>query len=86
MWHAYVINGNPGTLRANFDKNEEVLLLSIAVAQRLAMIQAQTYLAERSARADLNAFDQLMARPGGEPARIGDEMPTPREAAAARRK
>jgi len=59
--------------------------VSIAVAEKLAMMQAQTYLAERSARADLNAFDQLMMRPGGEPARAGDEMPTPRKAAARRK-
>ncbi len=39
----------------------------------------------RSARADLNAFDQLMMRPGGEPARAGDEMPTPRKAGARRK-
>jgi len=48
--------------------------VSIAVAEKLAMIQAQAYFAERSARADLVAFDKLMQRSGGEPPRAGDEV------------
>lgn len=48
--------------------------VSIAVAEKLAMIQAQAYFAERSARADMSAFDQLMQRTGGESPRAGDEM------------
>jgi len=48
--------------------------VSIAVAEKLAMIQAQAYFAERSARADLSAFDQLMQRTGGESPRAGDEV------------
>lgn len=48
--------------------------VSIAVAEKLAMIQAQAYLAERSARADTAAFDKLMQRSGGEPPRAGDEV------------
>ena len=31
----------------------------------MAMMEAQTYLAKRQARADLNAFDAVMARTGG---------------------
>lgn len=46
--------------------------VSIAVAEKLAMLQAQVYFAERSARADMSAFDQLMQRGGGEPPREGD--------------
>ena len=34
--------------------------VSIAVAEKLAMLQAQDYFAQRSARADMAAFDQLM--------------------------
>lgn len=49
--------------------------VSIAVAEKLAMIQAQTYFAERSARADLAAFDRLMQRAAGEPPQPGDELP-----------
>lgn len=48
--------------------------VSIAVAEKLAMIQAQAYFAERSARADQAAFDKLMQRSGGEPPRAGDEV------------
>ena len=38
----------------------------IAVAEKLAIMQAETYFAERIARADLEAFDQLMSRSGGQ--------------------
>ena len=48
--------------------------VSIAVAEKLAMMQAQDYFAQRSARADMAAFDQLMQRSGGEPPRAGDEV------------
>jgi hypothetical protein len=47
--------------------------VSIAVAEKLAMMQAQEFFLERRARADMSAFDQLMPRNGGEPARAGDE-------------
>ena len=60
--------------------------VSIAVAEKLAMIQAETFFANRRARADLNAFDQLMQRQSGEPARAGDELPTPGKRPAVRRK
>ncbi len=49
--------------------------VSIAVAEKLAMLQAETFFAERSARADMTAFDRLMRRQGGVPPRVGDEMP-----------
>jgi hypothetical protein len=49
--------------------------VSIAVAEKVAMMQAQHYFAERSARADMAAFDQLLMRPSGEPPRTGDELP-----------
>lgn len=48
--------------------------VSIAVAEKLAMLQAQTFFAERNARADLEGFDQLMQRSGGEPPRDGDAV------------
>ena len=48
--------------------------VSIAVAEKVAMMQAQDYFAERAARADMAAFDQLMQRPGDEPPRAGDEL------------
>ena len=40
----------------------------------MAMMEAQTYLAKRQARADLTAFDAVMARTGGEPPREGDRI------------
>lgn len=46
--------------------------VSIAVAEKLATLQAQVFFAERKARADMDRFDQLMQRDGGEPARDGD--------------
>jgi hypothetical protein len=48
--------------------------VSIAVAEKLAMLQAEVYFAKRSARADMAAFDQLMQRSGGEVPRAGDEI------------
>ena len=47
--------------------------VSIAVAEKVAMMQAQDYFSQRAARADLAAFDELMQRSGGEPSRPGDE-------------
>ena len=47
--------------------------VSIAVAEKVAMMQAQAYFEERSARADLAAFDALMQRAGTEAPREGDE-------------
>ena len=51
--------------------------VSIAVAEKLAMLHAETFFANRRARADLSAFDELMQRPGGEPPRAGDETVAP---------
>lgn len=48
--------------------------VSIAVAEKLAMLQAEVYFSERSARADMDAFDRLMQRTGGEAPQPGDEM------------
>ena len=48
--------------------------VSIAVAEKLAMMQAQVYFSERSARADMAAFDQLMQRDSGVAPRDGDEI------------
>ena len=70
----------PRSIRAGverFSKEDGISInqfVSIAVAEKLAMIQAQAYFAERSARADMTAFDQLMQRSGGEPPRAGDTV------------
>ena len=70
----------PRSIRAGverFSKEDGISInqfVSIAVAEKLAMLQAQAYFVERSARADIPAFDQLMQRSGGEPPRAGDEV------------
>ena len=47
--------------------------VSIAVAEKVAMMQAHDYFSQRAARADLAAFDELVQRAGGELPRPGDE-------------
>jgi hypothetical protein len=47
--------------------------VTIAVAEKLAIMQAESYFAERAARADMTKFDELMARSGGTPPVAGDE-------------
>lgn len=70
----------PRSLRAGverFSKEDGISInqfVSMAVAEKLAMLQAEVYFAERRARADLPAFDKLMQRQGGEPPRSGDEV------------
>ena len=72
----------PRSIRASLDrvsKRDGVSInqfVSIAVAEKLAMMEAQTYFVERQARADVAAFDTVMARAGGEPPREGDRILT----------
>ena len=47
--------------------------VSIAVAEKLAMLQAETFFTERTARSDLAAFDALMQRGTGQAPQDGDE-------------
>jgi hypothetical protein len=49
--------------------------VATAVAEKVAALRTAGYFAERKARADWEAFDRLMAQPGGEPPRAGDETP-----------
>lgn len=49
--------------------------VATAVAEKVAALRTASYFAERKRRADRAAFERLMARPGGEPPRPGDEMP-----------
>jgi len=41
--------------------------VATAVAEKLAAMNTATFFAERRERADMNAFDRLMRRKGGEP-------------------
>ena len=45
-----------------------------AVAEKLSTMRTASFFAERKARADFEAFDRIMKRPGGEPPREGDEI------------
>ena len=70
----------PRSIRASVDrvsKREGVSInqfVSIAVAEKLAMLEAETYFTERQGRADLKAIDKLMARQTGEAPREGDSF------------
>lgn len=46
-----------------------------AVAEKLSALKTADIIAQRAARADLDAFDRLMARPGTETPREGDALP-----------
>lgn len=49
--------------------------INVAVAEKLAALRTAQYFQERTARADLLAFDRLLASAGEEPPRPGDELP-----------
>ena len=50
------------------------LLWDAALPGGATVLQTEAFLAERSARAGLAAFDKLMERKSGEPPRVGDEI------------
>lgn len=47
--------------------------INIAVAEKAAALRTAAYLTERAAHADLDAFDRILAKAGGEAPRAGDE-------------
>jgi hypothetical protein len=47
--------------------------VATAVAEKVAALRTAEFFAGRKGRADWAAFERLMARPGGEPPRVGDE-------------
>ena len=49
--------------------------VATAVAEKVSALQTARFFQERKARADFEAFDKIMNRQGGRPARKGDEMP-----------
>lgn len=49
--------------------------ITLAVAEKLAVIETARFFNERAARADMDAFRRLLDRQGGEPPRAGDELP-----------
>jgi hypothetical protein len=46
-----------------------------AVAEKIGAMRAAAFFEQRRARADWDAFDRLLSRPGGEPPRDGDRLP-----------
>jgi uncharacterized protein (DUF1778 family) len=47
-----------------------------AVAEKLSALKTADYFAERATRGDIDAALRILKRPGGEPPRLGDEVPT----------
>lgn len=46
-----------------------------AVAEKVGAMRTAAWFSDRRTAADWAAFDRLMARPGGQPPRDGDELP-----------
>ena len=46
----------------------------MAVAEKVSAMTTAKYFAERKARADMEAFDRILDRKGGEPPREGDRI------------
>jgi hypothetical protein len=47
----------------------------MAVAEKVSAMTTADYFAERRGRADMEAFDRILARAGGEPPRPDDMLP-----------
>jgi hypothetical protein len=47
--------------------------IATAVAEKLAVMDAEHFFKSRQGRADLKKFDAIMKRRGGQPPRAGDE-------------
>ena len=50
-------------------------LINTALAEKLSALRTEEFFRERRARADMKAFDRIMARKTGEPPRAEDELP-----------
>lgn len=46
----------------------------MAVAEKISAMTTAEYFSERKGRADLEAFDRIMSRKGGEPPRSDDQL------------
>lgn len=58
--------------------------LVVAAAEKLAALQTEAFFADRKARSDNDAFLRILNRDGGEPPRLGDELPAETDAVAVR--
>jgi hypothetical protein len=52
--------------------------ISVAVAEKTAVLRTAAYFRQRRRRGSLRAFDRILAEAGSEPPRPGDELPTTR--------
>jgi hypothetical protein len=62
-------------LRSPAGASAELIRMARRREISVLMLEAEAYFTERLARADLGAFDRLMARTSGEAPREGDEKP-----------
>ena len=60
---------------AKLDGTSMNQLIASAVAEKLSALETAEFFEERARRADVDTFDRIMNRAGGEPPRAGDEMP-----------
>jgi len=49
--------------------------INVAIAEKAAALRTAAYFRERAERADLAAFDRILAKSGNEAPRAGDEVP-----------
>ena len=49
--------------------------ITIAVAEKISVLETEKFFASRMKEADADAFRSLLFRTGGEPPRAGDELP-----------
>ena len=47
----------------------------MAVAEKVSAMTTAEYFTERKERADMEAFDRILSRKGGQPPQPGDELP-----------
>ena len=63
------------TRRAKADGTSFNQFVAMAVAEKLAAMNTAAFFAERRERADSQAFDRILSRPGGEPPGPDDLLP-----------
>ena len=49
--------------------------ITIAVAEKISVLETEQFFLNKMNEADMNAFRSLLFRSGGEPPRAGDELP-----------
>ena len=49
--------------------------ITIAVAEKISVLETEQFFLNKMSEADMDAFRSLLFRSGGEPPRAGDELP-----------